>query len=124
MPSLASFESVGVCAKPPKASGTPKPASSINTMSMFGASFGKRSGSTRRLWMDSCNVGRAVLADGTAGNGNTEPSSWAAATRACPKQPSRVTNVRMVFIKGFYFFRYLIFVVPMEPLKAKGAWSK
>ena len=24
----------------------------------------------------------------------------------------------------FYFFRYVIFVVPMAPLKAKGAWSK
>ena len=27
-------------------------------------------------------------------------------------------------VVGFYFFRYLIFVVPMVPLKANGAWSK
>jgi hypothetical protein len=28
------------------------------------------------------------------------------------------------FSRGFYFFKYAIFVVPMVPLKANGAWSK
>src|SRR6185436_8594097 len=43
-PSLASRSAVGVWHGPPKALDEPNPASSINTISTFGACFGGRSG--------------------------------------------------------------------------------
>jgi hypothetical protein len=44
-------------------------------MRIFGAFAGKRFGSIRHLWTESCNVRPATLAEGVDGNGRT---SWAA----------------------------------------------
>jgi len=44
-------------------------------MRIFGAFAGKRLGSIRHLWTESCNVRPATLAEGVDGNGRT---SWAA----------------------------------------------
>ena len=44
---------------------------------MLGASAGRWFGWARRTCVDSCKVGPAMLADGTGGNGRTEPSvAW------------------------------------------------
>ena len=51
---------------------------------MFGASFGRWSASARRWCFDSASVAPATLADGTGGNGRTEPSAGAeTAVPAC-----------------------------------------
>jgi hypothetical protein len=44
-------------------------------MRIFGAFAGKRLGSIRHLWTESCNVRPATLTEGVDGNGRT---SWAA----------------------------------------------
>src|SRR5271166_6098921 len=84
MPSPIRRVNVGVWTSPPSVSGRPKPTSSRRTMRMFGASGGRWFGSARRTCFDSCNVGPAVLAVGTGGNGRTDPSAsltcWANAT--------------------------------------------
>ena len=51
--------------------GRPGPASSMSTIRMFGASAGRRRGSTRRLYTDSCIVRPVMLADRVGGNGST-----------------------------------------------------
>ncbi len=45
---------------------------------MLGASGGRWLGSARRTCRNSWRVGPAMLADGTGGNGRTEPSDGAA----------------------------------------------
>src|SRR5271157_1437677 len=97
MPSSRNRVSVGVWAKPPKVSGTPKPASSMRMMRMLGASCGRRSGSTRRLWTDSWSVGPALLADGVDGNGSTEPSSGVAAKAG--SESNAIDRDRIVFME-------------------------
>src|SRR5579863_6593262 len=75
MPASRSRASVGVWTSPPNASGSPNPTSSSRITSTLGASAPKRLGSTRRVWLDSFNVGPATLADGVGGNGRTRPSA-------------------------------------------------
>jgi hypothetical protein len=74
---VASRERVGVSISPPKVLGCPKPASSNMTMRMLGASSGRRRGSSRHLWTDSCIVGPTFPPIGGWGKGSTPlpPSS-------------------------------------------------
>ena len=51
-------------------------------MRIFGASAGRWFGSARRIWINSCKVGPAVLAVGTGGNGRIEPSAARGASTA------------------------------------------
>lgn len=73
--------------------------------------------------------GFATLAEGVAGNVNKEPSDFAGG-RGWPSRspPTALTTQSNSFashcFNGFYFLGYAIFVVPMAPLKANGAWSK
>jgi Fe-S-cluster-containing dehydrogenase component len=83
MPWSASLLSVGVLISPPNVEGCPKPTSSINMISTLGASLRKWLCSGRRWCLESCNLGAATLADGTGGNGRTEPSAGAAVCTRC-----------------------------------------
>ena len=77
MPSSARRLRVGVLISPPKVDAWPKPTSSSRMISTFGAPGFRCCGSARRLCTESCSRGLAMLADGTAGNGSTEPSAGA-----------------------------------------------
>ena len=92
-----------------------------------------------------------MLAEGVGGNGSTEPSSGVAANAAVVEGTQgdkdrqgvgfdfhcrvllaveRVNHCAPAALRrrartaDSYFFGYAIFVVPMVPLKANGAWSK
>ena len=110
-------------------------------------------GCARRLCTESCSRGAALLADGTGGNGSTEPSLGVAVVRrgmsrecALPRPAHQERRAQRQsstsVLHGFnilvrraavvirragsnprHFFRYAIFVVPIVPLKANGAWS-
>ena len=72
----------------------PKPTSSIRMMRMLGALSRKSSGCARRLWIESCNLGAARLADGTGGNGSTEPSVGVALCALCASARSKGSWIR------------------------------
>ena len=90
-----------------------------------------------------------MLADGTGGNGSTEPSlgvavvvaAWTGKAALAPAHRSNATLRRDRFFMDSipldllaiidhghvghrHFFRYSIVVLPILPLKANGAWSK
>src|SRR5689334_4265084 len=66
---------VGVLIRPPKVLVWAAPTSSRRTTRMLGASLGRRRGSTRCLYTESCIVRPATLADGVGGNGKIAPST-------------------------------------------------
>ena len=71
---------VAVRTSPPNVVGRPGPASSINTITIFGESPCSREGVTRCAYVDSCRVRPATLADGVGGNGSVAPPGSFGAT--------------------------------------------
>ena len=74
-------------------------------MRIFGAFAGKRFGSVRHLWTESCNVRPATLAEGVAGNGWT---SWAAIRIA-----KRVKNAKARTMENSFRVMLLLRLNPM-----------
>jgi hypothetical protein len=64
---------VAVRTSPPNVDGSAGPASSMSTMTMFGASSGRCRAGSRCAYTDSCIVRPATLAEGTGGKGSTSP---------------------------------------------------
>ena len=74
-------------------------------MRIFGAFAGKRFGSVRHVWTESCNVRPATLAEGVDGNGR---ASWAAIRIA-----KRVKNTKTRTMENSFRVMLLLRLNPM-----------
>ena len=74
-------------------------------MRIFGAFAGKRLGSIRHLWTESCNVRPATLAEGVDGNGRT--------SRAAIRIAKRVKNAKARTMENSFRVMLLLRLNPM-----------
>jgi hypothetical protein len=95
-PPAASFSKFGVWHGPPNADGEPKPASSINTISTFGAPVGGRSGRIGEYLVSGSLASKVVRPIGvTSGIGST--CRW---TVSCPFSALLLMEVSFVPVAG------------------------